>query len=177
MRVQDYLVVEARLRDELKNLDAVLSRLADLKLYPAITAEVVGGFKISDENAARLVGSYLQDFYNCFENMAKAVARSIDGAGLPQGSDGHADLLRQVSAAVRGIRPRLISERTGKLLDEYRRFRHVFRNVYGYVLDADRTAELLSQLPEAAAGLRQDLAAFMDDVSRALDIPGPDSNL
>lgn len=177
MRVQDYLVVEARLRDELKNLDAVLSRLTDLRLYPEIATGAVGGFALSDENAARIVGSYLQDVYNCFENMAKVVARFIDGAGLPQGSDWHAELLRRMSTPVRGIRPRLISEGTWRVLDEYRRFRRIFRNIYGFVLDAGRTAELLRQLPEAVVSLKQDVAGFTDEMSRALDIPSPDHNV
>ncbi len=173
MRVQDYLIVEARLKDEMKNLDGVLARLTRLGLYPEIATAAVGGFALTDENAARIVGSYLQDFYNCFENMAKVVARSTDGAGQPQGPDWHSELLRQMSTPVRGIRPRLISEETWRTLDEYRRFRHVFRNVYGFVLDAGRTTELLEQLPEAAAGLKRDLAGFMDEMSRALDIPSP----
>jgi hypothetical protein len=161
--VQDYLVVEARLKDEMKNFDGVLARLTRLGLYPEIATVAVGGFPLTDENAARIVGSYLQDFYNCFENMAKVVARFIDGAGQPQGPDWHSELLRQM----------LISEETWRTLDEYRRFRHVFRNVYGFVLDAGRTTELLRQLPEAAAGLKRDLAGFMDEMSRALDIPSP----
>lgn len=86
-----------------------------LGLYPEIATAAVGGFPLSDENAARVVGSYLQDFYNCVENMAKVVARFIDGAGLPQGSDWHAELLRQMSTPVRGIRPGLISEETWRL--------------------------------------------------------------
>jgi hypothetical protein len=172
--VQEYLLAEARLRDELKNLEVVLAGLEGLGLYPEVSSDRVGGFPLSDENAARVVGSYLQDFYNCFENMARVVARSIDGAGLPRGSDWHAELLRQMSMSVRGIRPELISEATSKMLDEYRRFRHLFRNIYGFVLDARRTVELLRQLPEAVALLRRDANAFMEAMSRTLDIPSPD---
>ncbi|HSW11002.1 MAG TPA: hypothetical protein VLK32_08885 [Bacillota bacterium] len=167
-------MAEARLRDELKNLEAVLAKLTDLGLYPEVMSDRVGGFPLSDENAARIVGSYLQDFYNCFENMARVVARSIDGAGLPRGSDWHAELLRQMSMPVRGIRPGLISDGTSRILDEYRRFRHLFRNIYGFVLDAGRTVELLRQLPGAVAQLRRDVTHFMDAMSRALDIPCPD---
>lgn len=170
MKVQDYLVVEGRLNEELKNLDVVLAHLEKLGLYPKVQTDCVGSFPVTDENAARVIGSYLQDFYNCFENMARVIARWIDGTAVPQGPDWHAELLRQMSASVRGVRPSLISEKTYKMMDEYRRFRHVFRNIYGFVLDPSRTMELLEQLPEAVASLKKDLTMFLDKMSKALGI-------
>lgn len=176
MSVRGYLVAEGRLRDELHNLDVLLSRLADLSLYPVISARAVGGFPLTNENAARVVGSYLQDFYNCFESMAKAVVRSVDGVGLPEGSDWHSELLRQMSTPVRGVRPALITSETAKILDEFRGFRHVFRNVYGFGLDPHRTLQLLSRLPAAVSRLKRDVMGFMDQMSRSLEIPCPDQS-
>ena len=117
MRPQDYLLVEGRVRVEIENMGSILDRLQDLGLYPRVCTDMVGGFPITDENAARLVGSYLQDFYNCFENIAKVVARAVDGVGIPEGSEWHAELLRQMKTPNRGVRPEVISDDTCRLMD------------------------------------------------------------
>ncbi|MFN2131705.1 MAG: hypothetical protein ACK2VD_14340 [Anaerolineae bacterium] len=44
-------------------------------------------------------------------------------------------LLEQMAAEVPSVRPALISGETRQLLDEYRGFRHVVRNVYAFRFD------------------------------------------
>jgi len=44
---------------------------------------------------------------------------------------------------IRGIRPVLISSELAEELDELRRFRHRFRNIYKSRLRADRVGEVL----------------------------------
>jgi len=173
VRPQDYLLVEGRVRVEIENMASILDRLQNLGLYPRVCTDMVGGFPITDENAARLVGSYMQDFYNCFENIAKVVARAVDGVGVPEGPEWHAELLRQMNTSIRGVRPEVISDETWRLMDEYSRFRHVFRNVYGFVLDASRTFELLKKLPDAVACLKRDLQSFLTELATAVGIDSP----
>jgi len=48
------------------------------------------------------------------------------------------------------------------MLDRYRGFRHVVRNVYAYALDPRLVAVLVEDLPEANERLRVQLATFAD---------------
>jgi len=57
-------------------------------------------------------------------------------------------------------RPAVISEGLAGELDRYRGFRHVVRNVYAYVLDANRVGELVEGLPPVLARLRAALTVF-----------------
>ena len=43
---------------------------------------------------------------------------------------------------IEGIRPRLLSEESFKILDELRGFRHVFRHAYSYELEHERVLKL-----------------------------------
>ena len=62
--------------------------------------------------------------------------------GPPSGFDWHKRLLQRMTIA-QSERPRVISSETAQCLDEYLRFRHVVRTVYGIELDIDRVARLV----------------------------------
>jgi len=56
-------------------------------------------------------------------------------------------------------------------LDEYLRFRHLFRNIYGFTLEWERCSELLADLPSVFDGLDRQLAvfdAFLETLEREL---------
>ena len=61
---------------------------------------------------------------------------------------------------VPGIRPALISTETGTRLDEYRRFRHVVRNVYTPSFDPAKLGKLVNPAPELFARTTAELVAF-----------------
>ena len=44
---------------------------------------------------------------------------------------------------------------------EYLRFRHVFRNIYGTVLEHDRMRSLEERLPATLAAFRNQVSAFL----------------
>jgi hypothetical protein len=74
-----------------------------------------------------------------------------------------------------GLRPPVISAAVREALDEYRRFRHVIRNVYAESLDPLRVGELVKKLAPVWAQLRNELsvcADFLEGVSRADDASG-----
>lgn len=56
-----------------------------------------------------------------------------------------------------GLRPPLLSGDTVELLNKFCAFRHVFRNIYGFRLDAGRTLELLRDLNRTVVALNTDL--------------------
>ncbi len=63
---------------------------------------------------------------------------------------------------VPGIHPPVMSESMVQALDEYRRFRHVVRNVYAEHLDPQRIGDLARKLAPLWAQLNAELTAFAD---------------
>lgn len=54
----------------------------------------------------------------------------------------------------------MISRSLQRTLDEYLRFRHVFRNVYGYLLEWERLKPLLNGIPATYLQFHQELSSF-----------------
>jgi hypothetical protein len=67
-----------------------------------------------------------------------------------------------------GLRPRLFSIELLNLLNEFRGFRHVFRNVYGINIDSKKEIALLRKLFKTSKLLRRDIAAFLSIMDEAL---------
>ena len=59
-------------------------------------------------------------------------------------------------------RPAVIDEFVALALDEFRKFRHLVRNVYTIHLDSERMRVLVEALPSLWEQLRKDLLAFAD---------------
>jgi len=55
----------------------------------------------------------------------------------------------------------VLTRETVDALDEFRSFRHVFRNVYGFALDPERLHLLLRHFRQTIDRLERDLYAFM----------------
>ncbi len=101
----------------------------------------------------------LHDFYTGWERIFCQIATVVD-EDLPSGSQWHQALLTQMGQNLSEIRPAVISEETIQSLDEYRRFRHVVRNVYGFDLDWQRIEPLITNLVEVFTQLESELLAF-----------------
>lgn len=167
MKPEDYLVVQARVAKERENLGRLLNQMSGHGIYPEVRVETIGGFRLCDNEALRIIGSMLHDFYTFVENAAKAVAARVDG-GIPGGDDWHRELLEQMTLPITGLRPPLLSGGTVALLDKFRAFRHVFRSIYGFQLDAERTLELLRDLHRTVLALNSDLDRFVSEIDRAV---------
>jgi len=61
------------------------------------------------------------------------IAIKID-QDLPAGEGWHIQLLKRMTIPIEGIRPQVIDEKLENDLEEYLRFRHLFRNIYGFEL-------------------------------------------
>ena len=59
------------------------------------------------------------------------------------------------------VRPAVIDQDLARALGDYLRFRNLFRNVYGGVLDAERMASLERRLPETLTAFRERVEAFV----------------
>jgi len=107
----------------------------------------------------RGIGSLIHDFYTAVEDVFELVAGDING-NPPEALQWHKRLLSRMTLEVPEIRPAVISKSLARTLDEYLRFRHVFRNVYGYLLEWQRLKPLLDGMPAAHRQFRQEIFAF-----------------
>lgn len=127
-----YLTLKARLEDELVNLE---------RIAQGVTVALERAGEQPDEFASRALASYVDDFYKGCERICERIAVTLD-SGLPQGERGHQVLLGQMGEPGGKGRPRLFDSSLLLELDEYRRFRHRVRHIYGYELEAERVLTL-----------------------------------
>ena len=101
----------------------------------------------------------LHSFYTGAERIFEQVAKENDGY-LPTGANWHENLLKQMERRLTGIREAVISQETGRQLDEYRRFRHVARSNYAHRLSPERVLVLAQQLPGCYQQLEREIKQF-----------------
>ncbi|MBO8129199.1 MAG: hypothetical protein H0Z39_08385 [Peptococcaceae bacterium] len=111
----------------------------------------------------RVCASVLADFYMAVERIFKLIAKEIDGE-LPEGEDWHKKLLRQMSIELPEIRLPVINKKLFRQLEEYLKFRHLVRNIYGFQLEYKRFAHLVENLPAVAADAEHQITTFLDDM-------------
>lgn len=108
----------------------------------------------------RGIGAILHDFYTGIEHIFETIAPELNG-GLPAGESWHRELLTNMTLDLPGVRPPVLREETAHALDEFLRFRHLFRNVYGFELEWPRVRNLLERLPAAWSEVEADLDRFL----------------
>ncbi len=119
-------------------------------------------FATRDPTSLELRGAadLLHDFYTGAEKAFELVATTIDG-GAPEGGSWHRRLLEMMGTPVGRLRPAVLRAETVAALDEYLRFRHLFRSLYGFELLWERVAPLLEGVAAVHASLDADLDAFI----------------
>ena len=112
-----------------------------------------------DTSRVRTAGGILHDFYCGVERIFRLIATRLD-QDLPVGPDWQVELLQRMGTGIDSVRPPVVNRETAQQLDEFLRFRHLFRNLYGFDLEWDRCHVFLQRLPTAFGQLLQRLAAF-----------------
>ena len=135
----------------------VTNELASLEQLAEELAGAPGG---SDTYSLRARGSILHDFYSGVERIFVRIAGELNG-GVPRAERWHQELLGDMVLEIPRVRPAVIDARLAKELGEYLRFRHVFRNIYGSGLEAERLQTLVDRLPATLAAVRERIAAFV----------------
>jgi len=107
----------------------------------------------------RAAGSILHDFYSGIEKIFRRIASRID-RDTPSGDDWHTELLIRMSLPIDGIRPAVISEDLKERLAEYLRFRHLFRNIYGFELKWERCKTLGTMLKDILGLFKTEIQDF-----------------
>ena len=149
-----YIEISQRIRGECDELERVIQRA--LRAWPHAQKSVS-----EQEVYLDSVALNLHSFYSGLERIFELIARHIDRS-IPEGETWHRDLLKQMACDIVDLRPAVIDQKTAWSLDEFRRFRHLVRNVYATNLVPDRIKQLMSTLPELWKSLRAELFAFAD---------------
>ena len=113
-----------------------------------------------DSTRLQLYGAaaLLETFYSGVE---KALTRIAGAMGsMPGGPAWHRQLLDDATLELPQIRPPVLSEPTAQMLEPYLAFRHRFRNLYLFDLDARLVLPLLTDAPTAWAAASADLDTF-----------------
>jgi len=105
-----------------------------------------------DEIEVRAVASTLHTIYTGIERCLLIVLRSSFDT-VPTGEKWHRDLLNQASE--RGI----ITAQLASKLESHLAFRHMYRNSYGFTLDA----ELMLPLVESLPGIIDEARSLLDN--------------
>lgn len=143
-----------RIRGETPELDRLVKRT--LSAWE-------GAKQVSGEQEIYLdsVALNLHGFYSAIERLFELIARHLDQS-QPTGEMWHRDLLKQMSHEVENIRPAVISRPIASSLDNFRRFRHLVRNIYTFNLAPDKIESLIIELPDMWTQLQEELTAFAD---------------
>jgi hypothetical protein len=89
--------------------------------------------------------------------------------GRPASRQYHAELLRQMSTAIPGLRPAVITEDLAVELDELRRFHHLFESVYAPFLDPSKVLPLGARQPAVVRRTLAEVRAFLDVLVQTKD--------
>jgi hypothetical protein len=150
MKDEELTGLVRRIRQDLEELERVLGRNKE-------------GWERSrrsnDDYYLDGVALNLHGFYSDFERSFTHIAETIDG-DLPHGEDWHRLLLEQMRNEVPRVRPAVISTKSGEILDDLRKFRHVVRNVYTHHLDPARLNKLVKSSSESFSQLTAEISAF-----------------
>lgn len=120
--------------------------------------------KSADEDQDAYVNSValnLHSFYAGLERVFQLIAIELDGATLG-GEAWHSELLQQMMLDIPEVRPPVLKEESANRLDEYRRFRHLIRNIYATNIDPARVQNLVIELPDLWTDVQYDLDTFID---------------
>ena len=93
------------------------------------------------------------------ENLFTRIAANF-GNHIDDSTQWHALLLKRMSVEIPDVRPAVISQNTYLMLDELRRFRHLFRNAYVLTFDADKLRLVVRDAVRLETSYPDDIALF-----------------
>jgi len=150
----NYLLLIERMQNEIPLLDEIIEKTLTYWETGAKNSEF-------QEVFIGYVALNLHSFYSGLEKIFLLVARFMEKKE-PSGKNWHSLLLKQISHDIPNIRPALISHITAEQLQEYKRFRHVVRNVYTTSLAPQKMTPLLKELPDLWERIKTELVDFIN---------------
>lgn len=145
------LALKSIVPDQLKSLEKIVGKA--MTEYDTLSA-------YPRDVEMRGLASYVHDFYQATESIFERIAVLLDGE-LPKSADWHTELLMRMFKENPGIRPALLTEDSHyELLNDYRKFRHVFRMAYRLELEWDKLEPKIVNMNSTLEMLRTQLDQF-----------------
>jgi len=151
--IEAYLILADRISQELDELAHVVRR----------AERAISAARQRQEDQDLYIDSAalnLHDYFGGLERIFQKIGATVDHH-LPAGQDWHRQLLHQMQQDVPDIRPPVLSSEVVNQLDEYRRFRHVVRNIYAFQFDPDRIERLVVQMADNFSLAQAELLTFV----------------
>ena len=149
--------LSARLLSELDELEKTINRCLDIWSQFEST---------SDDHYLDGVAFNLQAFYTGVERSLELIIAQVD-QDRPAGPNWHQVLLQTAATEIHQLRPAVISLATQDVLDRYRGFRHVARNIYGFEIDVEQLTPLIHDLRDTFERFKGDLERFAQLLAQA----------
>ena len=147
------------------DLDSVQKIVGYIKEITQVLESEKGSVRGADLMAC---AGYLHHYYTCIESVFERISRAFDG-GLIAGGDYYRELLRSMTIEIPDIRPSIISRDLAEELDEYRRFRHMFRHAYGSELRWRKMEPLAKGIDSITKVLMARIFEFMHFIEKLSD--------
>jgi predicted nucleotidyltransferase len=150
---------QEKIREELEQLRSVVERKFEEWLRR--------GDPSQDDLVRVGVGAVLKDFYDGVERIFKHITAALNEP-LPSGKEWHKQLLEKMSQPTENRKP-VISQDLKDALDEFLRFRHLFRSIYVVTqLQWEPMAPLVANLPQVYKQLREEVEGFLSELGSGL---------
>lgn len=116
--------------------------------------------RLADDREAHelAIGKHLHDAYCAVERALERLLEMVDDS-LPSGRHYHHDVIARARRAVEDVRPPIISAETAADLQEFLKFRHAFRHIYG-VFEYSRAAPNVDLAARVIPRARHEITAF-----------------
>ncbi|MBI5025848.1 MAG: hypothetical protein HZC12_03785 [Nitrospirae bacterium] len=111
----------------------------------------------------------LHNFYTACERIFEKVAGEINGR-IPQSLDWHKRLLKNMALDIKGLRPPVLSSATERQLEEYLKFRHLVRSIYGFELEETKMSPLIKGIDKVTGAFLKDIERFISFLRTFLKI-------
>jgi hypothetical protein len=155
---KEVLRFKAEIMEELGNIDRIVSVIEKRK------KEIKKHDADADVYIESLVHN-IENFYMGIEDIFKRIGVFTD-EGIPEGPRWHSILIKGMARDIPGVRPPVIEHETRELLDEYRKFRHLVRNIYTFNIIPEKVMKLAHGITKAFNPFNKDIKDFLNFIEK-----------
>lgn len=149
-----------------EHIDLCFRVLDDMERFLADRSQRWADASPPDRAERIVVAQILENTYTAIETALLRISQGFDNALAP--NRWHADLLDKMLLEKKGVRPRVLSDESHRLLTELMRFRHFKRYYLELDYDWEKLRYLLSVRRRCLPLVRAELAAFRNETERGL---------
>jgi len=149
-----------------EKIDLCFRVLDDMERFLEERTKSLEAGSIPDRAERIVIAQILENSYTAIETALLRLAQEFDNSLSPE--KWHTELLDKMLLEKKGIRPRVLSDESHRLLTELMRFRHFKRYYLELDYDWEKLRYLLSVYRRALPLVRAELGAFRDEVRRGL---------